>query len=244
VVHKARIAMSPRIAARKTYFGLALAYAIATGGDFLAGGCAASPPVLYVDGDGDPQRCRPPIPLARGGCAGRQMAIRHWRQPTSAIPVARRSGSSVIPRPVQPRRRQGRCLSRARLLTPMSDSSTTSTLCHSGIENDAESLGAIQRWLVSLPVRRHDRPAGSTTPESQEARNGRATNVEPASGRHPQRQHLLFKKLTEWGRFPSSSPRRRGFKPPDEFVVLIAHDKDGWPVSVGSRTAEPCRRRG
>ena len=37
---------------------------------------------------------------------------------------------------------------------------------------------------------------------------------------------LLFKRLDEWGRFTVEFTKSRGFRPPDEFVVLIEHDED------------------
>jgi len=56
---------------------------------------------------------------------------------------------------------------------------------------------------------------------------------------------LLFKRLDEWGRFTVEFTKSRGFRPPDEFVVLIEHDKDAGvcrlvrePQDLAERVAE------
>src|SRR5207248_5514203 len=88
------------------------------------------------------------------------------------------------------------------------------------------SWGTMQQWLVGL--RREDKttlfihhtgkPKGKNGRGDQRG-TSRREDVLNAS-------ILLFKRLDEWGRFTVEFTKTRGFKVPDEFVVLIEHDKE------------------
>jgi putative DNA primase/helicase len=134
----------------KTYFGLALAYAIATGGKFLDFEVPKARPVLFVDGEMDPAEVK--IILSHLDTAARldrngdpDLAATNLRILTHA------DQELGIPDLSNPNDDSGRKL----IEQAMGDAEVLildnlSTLCHSGVENDAESWGTMQQWLIAL----------------------------------------------------------------------------------------------
>jgi putative DNA primase/helicase len=228
VVHQARNSNGVSLSRdrKKTYFGLALAYAIATGGKFLGWEVPQPRALLFVDGEMDPAELQSILSHLE------QAAIEDGNGDPALAATNLRILSHAdqemgIPNLSDPDDDTGRKL----IETAVGDAEVLildnlSTLCHSGVENDAESWNAMQQWLVSL--RRADKTVLLVHHTGKPRRkNGRA-DQRGTSKREDvlNASILLFKGPTEWGQFTIDFTKARGFKPPDEFVVLIEHDKD------------------
>lgn len=210
----------------KTYFGLALAYAIATGGDFLGWKVPTPRTVLYVDGEMDPAELQQ-ILAHLHGAASRD---KNGDPSLAAINLHILSHADQefgIPDLSDPEDDKGRKLVEQALgdvEVLMLDN--LSTLCHSGVENETESWGTMQRWLVALRcadktvlmVHHTGKPKGKKGRADQRGTSKREDILNASI--------LLFKGLTDWGRFTVEFTKARGFKPPEPFVVLIEHDKE------------------
>jgi RecA-family ATPase len=211
----------------KTYFGLALAYAIATGGELLGWQVPHPRAVLYVDGEMDPAE----LQVILAGLHKAAVKDRTGDPSLAATNLRILSHADQelgIPDLSNPEDERGRKLiERALGNAEVLILDNMSTLCHSGVENDAESWDAMQQWLVRLRradktvllVHHTGKPKGKNGRADQRG-TSRREDILNASIR-------LFKPLTEWGRFTVEFTKARGFKPPDEFVVLIEHDTEG-----------------
>lgn len=210
----------------KTYFGLSLAYAIATGGKFLDFEVPVPRKVLYVDGEMDPAEVQ--AILGHTHAAAEQDRNGDPSLAAVNLRVLTHADQELgIPDLSDPENDAGRKLIEAALGdAEVLILDNLSTLCHSGVENDAESWGTMQQWLVSL--RRADKTSlivhHTGKPKRKDGRGdqrgtSRREDVLNAS-------ILLFKRPDEWGRFTVEFTKTRGFKAPDEFVVLIEHDKE------------------
>jgi hypothetical protein len=208
----------------KTYFGLALAYAIATGGKFLDWEVPQPRSVLFVDGEMDPAELQSILSHLQ------QAAIEDGNGDPALAATNLRILSHAdqemgIPSLSDPDDDTGRKL----IETALGDAEVLildnlSSLCHSGAENDAESWSAMQQWLVSL--RRADKTILLVHHTGKPRRKSGKADQRGTSKREDvlNASIILFKGLTEWGQFTLEFTKARGFKPPDDFVVLIEHD--------------------
>jgi putative DNA primase/helicase len=210
----------------KTYFGLAMAYAIATGGDFLGFQVPQPRTVLYVDGEMDPAEVQDILghihkAAVQDGNGDPSLAATNLRILSHAD---QELGMPDLSDPDNPRGRKliENALGDAEVLVL----DNMSTLCHSGVENDAESWGTMQQWLVAL--RRADKAVLLVHHTGKPKRKDGRGDQRGTSKREDilNASLLLFKKLDEWGRFTVEFTKTRGFRSPDEFVVLIEHDKE------------------
>ena len=229
----------------KTYFGLSLAYAIATGGKFLGFEVPEPRRVLYVDGEMDPAEVKAILSHTHhaaevDGNGDPTLAATNLRILTHA------DQDFGIPDLSDPENDTGRKQVEAALAeADVLILDNLSTLCHSGVENDAESWGTMQQWLVSLRradktsliVHHTGKPKGKNGRGDQRG-TSRREDVLNAS-------IVLFKRLDDWGRFKFEFTKTRGFKAPDEFVVLIQHDKEAGvcrlvrePQDIAEKIAE------
>ena len=210
----------------KTYFGLAMAYAIATGGDFLGFEVPKPRKVLYVDAEMDPAEVQAILNHTHraaelDGNGDPSLAEDNLRILSHAD---QELGMPDLSDPDNPRGRRliEDALGDAEVLVL----DNMSTLCHSGVENDAESWGTMQQWLVAL--RRADKAVLLVHHTGKPKRKDGRGDQRGTSKREDilNASLLLFKKLDEWGRFTVEFTKTRGFRSPDEFVVLIEHDKE------------------
>jgi AAA domain len=225
-LHKRAIAM---VAAwrgtGKTYFSLSLAYAIATGGKYLDFDAPEPRRVLYMDGEMDPAEVQAILghihEAAKCDSNGDPTKVA-----TNFHILSHADQEFGIPDLSDPNDERGRKLVEAALGdADVLVMDNLSTLCHTGVENDADSWATMQQWLVSLRradktvliVHHTGKPKGKSGRGEQRGTSKREDILNASI--------LLFKRVDEWGRFSVTFTKSRGFRPPGDFGVQIKHDK-------------------
>lgn len=206
----------------KTYFALGLAYAIATGGTFLDFTVPEPRKVLYVDGEMDPADTQQRLQ------AFHQAATKDGNGDPSLAPTNLR----VLSHSDQPRGIPDLAdfddEGRQKIIEAMDDADVLildnlSALCHSGVENDAESWVVMQDWLIDLRRKNKTTVLVHHTGKPR-GRSGRA-DQRGTSKREDVLNTSIRLRPVESGQFGVEFTKTRGFKAPDDFTVAIKHDE-------------------
>jgi hypothetical protein len=134
----------------KSFLAQSAAYAIATGVELLDWDAPNPTGVLYVDGEMHSGECQ-----ARFRAIHNTLRARARRQPNEALRILSAMENQFgIPDLADPTDDKGRRMIEEALAScEVLFLDNLSVLCRSGVENDAESWGVMQGWLLSLRSR-------------------------------------------------------------------------------------------
>jgi len=202
----------------KTHFGLAAAYAIATGGEFIGYAVPKPRRVVYVDGEMDPADLQ-----------ARLAAIHHTAQRDGNGDPSLASNLRILthadydlglPNLADEEGEGRRLIERAVGDADVLMLDNLSTLCQTGElkENDAESWSHMQAWLLRL--RRQGKSVLMFHHTGKPDKSGH-TSQRGTSKREDVLNTSIVLQPAERGQFTVEFTKSRGFLAPEPFIVRI-----------------------
>ena len=213
----------------KTRFGLAVAYAIATGGSILGFRAPKPRKVLYVDGEMDPAELQGRLDAIH------RTAVRDGNgDPTLAAAnlhiLSHADQELGIPDLADPEG-AGRAMVEERIVATGAEVlvlDNLSVLCRTGVENDAESWAVMQEWLVKL--RRQGRSTLLVHHTGKPDDKGNVTQRGTSKREDVLNTSILLKppsKTAKPGEMTIVFTKARGFLAPEPFTVRVV-DENGF----------------
>jgi putative DNA primase/helicase len=211
----------------KTFTAAGVALSVASGRPFLGWKVPEPARVLYVDGEMDPVEMRDERLHRMRGALNEQertqvrenlFLLSHAAFPDTGIPNLsdpdKHTGRRLI---------EAEAKERSAALIVLDN---LSSLCHSGVENEAESWQSMQQWLMSL--RRSGYSVLMIHHGGKPNEKGRSKQRGTSKREDVLNTSVMLHRLTGMGpdEFEWEFTKNRGFRPDDPFGVTIGDD--GW----------------
>ena len=215
----------------KTFLGLNIAYAVASGGKFLRWQAPQAKPVLYVDGEMPARALQERVNMLTQSCENYLPTSEHFRFLAMDMQLLGIGLNLALPADQAAVEAQ---IGNAELIV----FDNISTLVSDGPENDAKSWDSMQAWLLKL------RRMGKTVLLIHHA--GRGENARGTSKREDVLDTVIHLKRpenylpTEGARFEVHLTKARGvFGDDAKAFEAKLEEKDGLPVWVTSEIVDP-----